>query len=282
MELWYTEEHTENARFGIKIKEQLYSAKSDFQQIDVFDSYEFGKILTLDGLMMVNEKDEWVYHEMIAHVPMAANPEIKRVLVIGGGDGGTVRELVRYKNIESIDFVEIDEMVVEACRRFIPQTASALDDPRVNHHYVDGIAYVKTKNNHYDLILVDSTDPIGPGEGLFTYEFYNDCYQALTANGILVNQSESPYYDRDRKAFTKAHAKIKEVFPVATCYQFHMPTYPSGHWLFGFASKGIHPYKDIDAQAWTALNIATKYYNTDIHQGAFMLPNFVKELANNA
>lgn len=278
MELWYTEQHTENTHFSIKVKKQLFSGKSDFQQIDVFESVEFGTFFTLDGLMMVNQKDEWVYHDMIVHVPMASNPDIKRVLVIGGGDGGTVRELTRYPSVEKIDMVEIDKMVVDVCREYLPQTAGKLDDPRVTLYYEDGVAFVKDKKNAYDLIIVDSTDPIGPGEGLFTTAFYQDCYDALSADGILVNQSESPYYDRDVRELKRSYAKTTKLFPVAKIYQFHMPTYPSGHWLFGFASKGIDPVNDERIEEWNELGLETKYYNTDIHRGAFMLPNFVKHM----
>lgn len=280
MELWYTEEQTENIRFGIKVKQHLYTDQSDYQKVDVMDCFELGRTLTLDGLMMVNEKDEFIYHDMIAHVPMASNPEIKRVLVIGGGDGGTVRELCHYKSIEKIDMVEIDKMVVDVSREYLQFTACALDNPRVTLYYEDGIEFVKDKKACYDLILVDSTDPIGPGEGLFTNAFYTDCYNALSEEGILVNQNESPYYDQFSHEFKRAHSKIKKIFPVSKVYQFHMPTYPSGHWLFGFASKGIDPVDNSNLEAWNELGIKTRYYNTDIHRGAFALPTYVKDMMN--
>lgn len=282
MELWYTEEHTENVRFSIKVDKQLYSGQSEFQRIDVFESREFGTFFTLDGLMMVTEKDEFIYHDMIVHIPMATNPKIKNVLVIGAGDGGTVRELTRYNCIENIDMVEIDEMVVDVCRKYLPQTACKLDDPRVHLHFEDGLRFVRTKENAYDLIIVDSTDPFGPGEGLFTKEFYGNCYKALKEDGILVNQHESPYYESYAKAMNRAHKRIKELFPVCRVYQAHIPTYPSGHWLFGFASKKYDPLKDLNEEAWNSLGIKTKYYNTDIHRGCFALPSYVKEHLANA
>lgn len=278
MDLWYTENHTENVKFSMKVTRHLYSEKSDFQQVDIFDSVEFGRILTLDGLMMVNQKDEFVYHDMIVHVPMASNPDIKKVLVIGGGDGGTVRELTRYSTIEHIDMVEIDKLVVDSCLEFIPQTSCKLNDERVNLYFEDGLEFVKDKKGVYDLIIVDSTDPIGPGEGLFTKSFYSDCYDALNDNGILVNQNESPYYERDARNFKRAYTRINEKFEVAKVYQFHMPTYPSGHWLFGFASKGIEPVDNDRIEEWNKLGLKTKYYNTNIHRGAFALPNFVLEM----
>jgi len=195
MELWYTENQTENVNFSMKVKNHLYSAKSDFQKIDIIDTYEFGRVLVIDNWTMVTEKDEFIYHEMITHVALATNPNIKNVLVIGAGDGGTVRELTRYNNIVNIDMVEIDKLVVEACIEYLPFTSCKLNDPRVNLYFEDGIKFVKDKKNLYDLIIVDSTDPIGPGEGLFTTEFYTNCFNALTEKGILINQCESPYYD---------------------------------------------------------------------------------------
>jgi spermidine synthase len=281
MELWYTEQQTDEVRFSIKVKQHLYTGKSEFQDVDVFESEEFGKFLTLDGLMMVTEKDEFIYHDMITHVAMATNPNIKKVLVIGGGDGGTVRELTRYSHIEKIDMVEIDKLVVDVSREYLPITASKLDDPRVSLYFEDGIHFVADTKEIYDLILVDSTDPIGPGEGLFTTEFYQNCFNILSDNGILVNQSESPYYDQFSHEMKRAHKKIKNIFPISKVYQFHMPTYPSGHWLFGFASKKLDPIKDVDFDKWNALGIKTKYYNPQLHVGCFALPSYVQEMLDN-
>ncbi|MDR1944298.1 MAG: polyamine aminopropyltransferase [Synergistaceae bacterium] len=276
MELWYTEEHAPTVRFSIKVKEQILTRTSPFQRIDVFDSEEFGRFLTLDGLMMVTEKDEFIYHDMIVHVPMAVNPEIRRALVIGGGDGGAVRELARYKTIDAIDMVEIDGMVVDICLEHLPFTSSSLEDPRVTLLFEDGLRFIRRFENAYDLIIVDSTDPFGPGEGLFTKEFYGSCFKALSNDGILVNQHENPYYEYYATAMRRARQRIMEFFPICRVYQAHIPTYPSGHWLFGFASKKYDPIEDLDAEAWNALGLDTKYYNTDLHRGAFMLPNYVK------
>lgn len=278
MELWFTEEHTPDVRFSIKVERTLHTEQSDFQRIDVFESREFGRCLTLDGLMMVTEKDEFVYHEMIVHVPMAVNPKIRRVLVIGAGDGGTIRELTRYETVEHIDLVEIDERVVAVSREYLPSIAGKLDDARVHHHYEDGLRFIRACENCYDLIIVDSTDPFGPGEGLFTKEFYGNCYKALTGDGILVNQNESPYYENDAKAMRRAHLHIAAFFEVCAAYQAHIPTYPSGHWLFGFASKRLDPIRDLDEKAWNSLGIRTRYYNTRLHVGSFALPTYVKEL----
>lgn len=278
MELWFTEMHTPNVRFSIKADLQIYSGQSDFQRIDIFESEEFGRFLTLDGYMMLTEKDEFIYHEMITHVPMAVHPRAKNVLIIGGGDGGVIRELARYPEVESIDLVEIDELVVEVCKKYLPKTACGFSDPRVHTYFEDGLKYIRSCVNEYDLIIVDSTDPFGPGEGLFTKEFYGNCYKALRDDGILVNQHESPFYDGDASAMQRAHKRIIESFPISKVYQAHIPTYPSGHWLFGFASKKYHPIKDLNADKWNARGLKTQYYNTRLHAGSFALPSYVEEM----
>ena len=278
MQLWFSEMQTPNVKFSIRVERQLYSGQSQFQRIDVFESPEFGRFLTLDGYMMLTERDEFIYHEMITHVPMAVHPRVKRVLVIGAGDGGVIRELVRYPEIEDIDLVEIDELVVEVCRKYLPQTACRMDDPRVHIHYEDGLKYIRSCENEYDLILVDSTDPFGPGEGLFTREFYGNCCKALREDGIMINQHESPFYAEDAAACQNMHRLIVESFPISRIYQAHIPTYPSGHWLFGFASKKYHPLRDLDETRWNLRGLRCRYYTTTLHKGAFYLPRYVEEL----
>lgn len=277
-DLWYSEYHTPNVRFSIRVNNQLHGEQSDYQKIAVYDSPEFGRFLTLDGVMMLTERDEFIYHEMITHVPLAVNPAIRSVLVIGAGDGGVARELSKYPALEQIDIVEIDARVVAVCKEYLPQTACGFDDPRINIHYRDGLKFIRPMENRYDLIIVDSTDPSGPGEVLFTKEFYGNCFKALTEHGIMVNQHESPFYPEDAKAMKSAHRRIHGVFPLSRVYQAHIPTYPSGHWLFGFASKGLHPIHDIKADEWNALGIRTDYYNTNLHKGSFYLPNYVEEV----
>ncbi|AGC69285.1 spermidine synthase SpeE [Thermoclostridium stercorarium subsp. stercorarium DSM 8532] len=282
MSLWFSENYADGVVFSIKVNKQLASVKSEFQQIDVYDSDDLGRILVIDDYLMLTEKDEFIYHEMLVHVPMAVHPKVEQILVIGAGDGGIVRELTRYDYVKKIDLVEIDEMVIKVCREFFPQIASKFDDARVNIHIQDGLEYVKYCQNQYDLIIVDSTDPVGPGEALFTEDFYRNCYKALKDDGIMVNQHESPFYPIDVAGMKKAHKKIYRVFDISEVYQAHIPTYASGHWLFGFASKKYHPTRDFNADRWNSLGIKTKYYNTDLHIGAFALPNYVKELLKEA
>ncbi len=276
--LWYSEYHTPDVKLSIKIEKQLHSEKSDYQDIGVYKSFEFGNFLTLDGVVMLTEKDEFIYHEMLVHVPMAVNPNIKNVLVIGAGDGGILRELGNYDGIENIDLVEIDERVIEVSKMYLPKTAIGFENPKAKIHIGDGIKYIRKISNKYDLIIVDSTDPSGPGEVLFTKEFYGNCFSALTDEGIMVNQHESPFYGGDALEMKRAHARISINFPIAKVYQAHIPTYPSGHWLFGFASKKYHPTKDLCGENWEKLNIKTKYYTKNLHIGCFCLPKYVEEM----
>ncbi len=278
MELWFSEYNTENMKISFRVRQQLFSQQSDFQHIQVLDSYEFGRVLVMDGFIMMTEKDEFIYHEMISHVPMAVHPALRKILVIGGGDGGVLRELCRYPGVEEITLVEIDPMAVEVSRRFLPTVSLSFDDPRVTIVHEDGLRYVRRYQGVFDLILVDSTDPFGPGESLFTREFYSNCRHALKEDGILVNQHEGPYFKNDAEEAAAIYKKTSALFPVAAVYQAHIPTYPAGHWLFGFMSNHYHPLRDLDPGRWESLGIETRYYNTDLHKGAFALPTYVRRL----
>ena len=278
MDFWFSEMHTSNVKMSIRVEKQLFSGKSDFQRIDVFDSAEFGRFITLDGSVIFSEQDEFIYDEMIVHVPMAVHPNVKRVLVIGGGDGGVARELSHYKEIEEIDVVEPDELFVEVCRRYFPDNAKGLDDPRVKIYNRDGLRFLRGKQDEYDLIINDSTDPLGHTAGLFTREFYGSCYKALKDDGIMVYQHGSPFFDEDEDNCRAMHRKAFKSFPISRVYQAHIPTCPSGYWLFGFASKKYHPLKDLNAKRWKERGLKTWYYTTNLHRGAFMLPRYVEEL----
>ena len=278
MELWFSENHTPDVQLSLRVDRQLYSRKSDYQKIDVLETPEFGKVLVLDGNIMLTERDEFIYDEMITHVPMAVHPCITRVLVIGVGDGGVVRELTRYDQIERIDLVEMDEMVAEACRQYLPKNACRLDDDRVHIYYENALKFIRRCENKYDLIIVDSNDPFGPSEGLFTREFYGNCYKALKADGIMVNQQGSPFYAEDAMAMQRSHKRIVNTFPISRVYQAHIPTYAAGYWLFGFASKKYHPIEDLNPERWNSQHLRTRYYTTRLHVGAFYLPAFLEEM----
>ena len=278
MDFWFSESHTPDVKLSLKVRKQLYSRKSDYQKIDVFDTQEFGKVLALDGNIMLTERDEFIYNEMIVHVPMAVHPGIKRVLVIGVGDGGVVGELTRYERIKRIDLVEMDEQVAEACRQYLPANAGRLDDERVHIYYENALKYIRRCEDKYDLIIVDSNDPFGPSEGLFTREFYGNCYKALKSDGIMVNQQGSPFYAEDADAMQRSHKRIVNTFPISRVYQAHIPSFAAGYWLFGFASKKYHPIDDLNVEEWNSLHLKTKYYTTRLHKGAFYLPAFLEEM----
>lgn len=278
--LWYKEEWSDCTEFAIKVSKELHQEKTPYQNLAVYHSDDYGKFFSLDGHIMITQKDEFIYHDMIVHPAFATNPKIKKVLVIGGGDGGTVRELLRYQTVEKIDMVEIDERVVRVCQEYFPEVSCGLTDKKVNLMFADGIKFVKEAKDTYDLIIVDSTDPIGPGEGLFSSDFYQDCFNILSSDGILVNQNESPYYEETKLEMQRAFKKIKNIFPIALAYQAHIPTYASGHWMFGFGSKKLHPVKDVDMITWQKFALDTRYYNEKLHFGAFALPTYVIEILN--
>lgn len=278
MELWFSDYHTEDVKLDIKIEKQLFGADTDFQRIDVFESKEFGRFISCDGTIVFSEKDEFVYDEMIVHVPMAVHPHVRKVLVIGGGDGGVARELTHYDEIEEIDVVETDHVFIDVCRDYFPDNACGLDDPRVTVFNANGLRFLRTKVDEYDLIISDAIDPLGHAAGLFTKEFYGNCFRALKEDGIMVYQHGSPFYDEDEETCRAMHRKASHSFPISRVYQAHIPTCPSGYWLFGFASKKYHPVKDVNWQAWKELRIRCHYYNCPLHAGSFALPNYVEEL----
>ena len=278
MELWFSECHAPDVKHSLRVNRHLYSKKSEYQQIDIFDTPEFGRVLALDGNVMLTERDEFIYDEMITHVPMSVHKNAKDILVIGAGDGGVVKELTRYDRVERIDLVEMDGEVIEACRTYLPENACRLDDSRVHIYFDNALRFIRRCSNEYDLIIVDSNDPFGPSEGYFTREFYGICYNALREDGIMVNQQGSPFYKHDAEAMQRSHKRIVNTFPISRVYQAHIPTYAAGYWLFGFASKKYHPIDDLDAAAWKALNMRTRYYTTKLHIGSFYLPAYLEKM----
>lgn len=278
MDIWFSQMDTDNVKTSIRVDKQLFSGQSEYQRIDVFQSNEFGKMIVLDGEIIFSEADEFIYNEMVVHVPMAVHPNVKKVLIIGGGDGGVARVCTEYSEIEEIDVVEPDEMFVNVSREFFPETAKGFDDPRVKITNIDGLRFLRRCRDEYDLIINDSTDPFGHTEGLFTKEFYGSCFRALKEDGIMVYQHGSPFYDEDEAAFRSMHRKAYKSFPISRVYQASIPTCPAGYWMFGFASKKYHPLNDFDADRWNKRNLKTWYYTTNLHKGAFMLPRYVEEL----
>jgi spermidine synthase len=276
MDLRYTELTPAGFGITINVKNTLYHAVSDFQTIDIVETTAFGKMLLLDGLMMTTEKDEFFYHEMISHVPMISHPDPKSVLVVGGGDGGTVREVLKHPSVEKVVLCEIDGLVIDSCKQFLPSIAGKLDDPRVEIQVNDAVEYIKDKKQEFDIILIDSTDPLGPGVGLFTEEFYNNVKSALKQGGIMAAQSESPF--ANQKEMKLMYPLLRKVFPIVTTFVGPIPTYPAGYWSWAFCSENVKPLDYIDENRANEIAKTSKLYNSEIHRAVFALPNFVKEL----
>ena len=277
-EVWFSDFQTDNVKLSIRLDRQLFSADSEYQHIDVFQSPAFGRFVALDGDVIFSEADEFIYNEMVTHVPMAVHPHVKKVLIIGGGDGGVAREFTAYPEIEEIDVVEPDEQFVEVCKEYFPEAAKGFEDPRVQVFHQDGLRFLRGRSDEYDIIINDATDPFGHTEGLFTKEFYGSCFKALKADGIMVYQHGSPFFDEDESAFRSMHNKVYRSFPISRVYQAHIPTCTSGYWMFGFASKKYHPIEDFDPVRWNARGLKTEYYTTNLHIGAFMLPKYVEDI----
>jgi spermidine synthase len=273
--LWLEEKFQDFLGLRFKVERVLFSGQSEFQTVDVVETKGHGRMLLNDGLVMVTERDEFAYHDMISHVPLFVHPEPKNVLIIGGGDGGTAREVIRHRTVQQCTMVEIDAMVVDACKKYIPQTACALDDDKVKLIIGDGVEFVKNTNEKFDVIIVDSTDPIGPAQPLFGEQFYQDVFNCLTDDGIVVSQGESSWYAMDiQQSLLKV---LNNVFPQCLLYSFSNLTYPGGLWSFTFASKQHHPINDFYAQRVINSNLAFRYYNAGLHSAAFALPSFVKD-----
>ncbi len=272
LQLWFRERETDNIKVEWKIKETIYSIKSQYQQVDIVDFFEFGRALVLDGIIQTTVFDEFIYHEMIAHVPMFTHPNPKRVMVVGGGDGGTVREVLKHPSVEQVDLIEIDKEVVDGCIKYLPELATGLKDHRVRINNVDGFKFVQEKQNYYDVVIIDSSDPIGPAVGLFARPFYKSVYAALKEDGLFVAQTESPLFNRD--LIQDVYSGIKEIFPIQYLYMAGVPTYSIGPWTFTMGSKRYT--KDNARQCCP--NMTLKYFNNEVQKGAFMLPNYIKEL----
>ncbi|OLO42237.1 spermidine synthase [Alkalihalophilus pseudofirmus] len=273
MELWFTEKQTE--RFGItmKIKRTLHTEQTDFQKLDMVETEEFGNMLVLDGMVMTTQKDEFVYHEMVAHVPLFTHPNPENVLVVGGGDGGVIREVLKHPSVKKATLVEIDGKVIEYSKQYLPEIAGMLDDARVEVKVDDGFMHIANSESEYDVIMVDSTEPVGPAVNLFTKGFYAGISKALKEDGVFVAQTDNPWFTPE--LITNVQRDVKEIFPITRLYIANIPTYPSGLWTFTIGSKKHDPLAIEDSRFH---DIDTKYYTKDLHRAAFALPRFVEDL----
>lgn len=275
MDMWLNEMQHINQGLTIsyKVKETLVRKRTQFQDLAIVDTDIFGRMLVLDGIVQTSIKDEFIYHEMITHVPLFTHPNPKKVLVVGGGDGGAIREILKHPSVEKAVLCDIDGAVIEECRKYLPEISCALDDPKCEIFVGDGIKYVKEHKNEFDVIVVDSTDPFSIAEGLFGGNFYKDIYESLTEEGIFIAQTETPLIlpETVKKVVHDARA----IFPVTKLFTVPIPTYPVGDWSFTMGSKKHDPSK-VDITKIPEIN--TRYYTPELHTACFALPKYVQEI----
>lgn len=275
MPLWFDEIFEGKARYGLKVKRTLYHNRSQYQTIDIFETNLFGKALALDGIFQTSVGDEYYYHEMLVHAALTTAPSINRVLVIGGGDGGSVREVLRYPEVERVTMVELDHMVVDACKQYLCEIGTAWTDPRLELLIEDGTLFVDTfQGQPFDVIIVDGPDPIGPAEGLIQDSFYRNCRKNLSEDGVMVVQSESPHIMAEN--FARIVRTLKGVFPNVYPYFGPVPIYASGGWSYTYATSRIDPLKIIETR-FGQIESSCRYYNRDIHGSAFLQPNNIRK-----
>ena len=274
--VWYSELHDGLSGLTIKIDKMVESVQSEFQRIDVVESRDFGKLLVLYGSLMVCDNDNNSYNEMISHIPLFSHPNPEEVLIIGGGDCGALTEVLKHPEVKQCTMCEIDNMVVETAKKHFPYLTKGLDDSRSNLLFEDGKKFIENSDKKYDVIMLDLSDPIGPAADLFQKEFHQKVFDTLKDDGIMVAQTESPFYNKS--TVTSMYKNLVDIFPICKMYTCFMPIYPSSYWSFGFCSKKYDPIKDFQAEKYSKLTLNTKYYNNDIHKGAFALPQFVKKL----
>lgn len=277
MAFWHTDLHTPHLGLAFKVEEVLHSEQSPFQQIEVVQTPAFGKVLLLDGVLMITEEDEFAYHEMLAHPALFIHPEPASVLIIGGGDCGTLTRVLQHRSVQRVLMVELDERVTRVANEYFPRLAEAVSDPRAELIFTDGIKYVSETTEKFDVILIDSTDPVGPAEGLFRAPFFADCHRALNPHGILCLQSESPWIPELGKVIGEVHRDLCSLFPLVKAYSAAIQTYQAGFWLFQLASKLHDPLAPEIAARIASAGLDTRYYNKDLHYAAFTLPTFVLE-----
>ena len=255
------------------ISKILYEGKSKFQEIQVVESHYFGKMLILDGVVQFTEKNEFFYHEMLTHPVMFAHKNPQNVLIIGGGDGGILREVLKHQSVKKAVLVDIDKEVVEVSKKFFPTVACSMDDPRAIILNEDGFQYIKDYKNEFDVVIVDSTDPVGFAHVLTTEEFFRYVFESLKEDGMYVGQSESLHYHLDIVVrFQKA---LKKSFPIVDLYTTVIPVYAGYWWSFSVGSKVYNP-REISRE----VNVDTKFYSDEIHKNAFLPPNFYQKVLN--
>ena len=278
MKRWIMDKHTPTRGLIFEASESLYTESSQYQTIEIVKTEDFGTVMLLDGVLMVTQRDEYVYHEMLSHPTLFTNPNPQNVLIIGGGDCGTLTQVLRHKSVQKVIQVEIDEMVTRVSRQYFPQLTKCISDPRAELVFADGIRYLQENQDSFDVILVDSTDPVGPAEGLFRKEFFADCQRALKADGILTIQSESPWIDDLQIVISQVNQDLQELFTHVKPYLASIQTYQAGLWMFQMASKKYQPCLDDQKKAISESSMEFSYFNQDVFSGCFILPEFVRKL----
>lgn len=273
MDPWIEETFKDLVRLGLRGRRSLLHARSRYQTIDIVDTEPYGVTLLLDGAMMTSVGEEHFYHEMLVHPALTVASSIRRILVVGGGDGGTAREALRYRDVEQVILCEIDVMVTEACRAHMTEMRVPWDDPRLTLLFADGIDYVRGPGEPFDVILIDGSDPVGPAEGLFTTAFYESCKSRLVPEGVLTVQSEAPFLMRED--FVSVVRNLRSVFPQVHPYFGPAPIYPSGSWSYTLAASTVDPVVP-RPERLAQIESACRYYNRDIHRAAFAQPNDVR------
>ncbi|MCR4818027.1 MAG: polyamine aminopropyltransferase [Fretibacterium sp.] len=269
-ELWLTEESSEGLRLSLKVTEVLHREHSKYQDILIVDTPEYGRTLMLDGAFQLTERDEFCYSEMMAHVPLCAHPSPKRVLIVGGGDGAILREVLRHEEVERCTHIDIDERVIESSKKWLPTISCAFDDPRADVRCQDALEYIRTTQDRFDVVIVDSTDPVDFAAGLFQAPFYADVKRVMNPGGMMTELTESPFTDED--LMLQSISQMREVFPIVKMYWGVVPTYPSGMWTYGVASlteDPAIPLREISGTRW---------YTGAIHRAAFILPPFLERM----
>lgn len=268
--LWLTEEQTDNMSLSLRVRETLFRKTTPYQELLIVDTPEYGRTLILDGAIQLTERDEFCYSEMMAHVPLCSHPKPERVLIVGGGDGAILREVLRHPGVKVCTLVDIDEEVILASKKYLPTVGCALDDPRADVRCMDALSYIRTTDDRFDVVIVDSTDPVEFAAGLFQAPFYTDIKKILTAQGMMVELTESPF--ADTALMRQAIDQMRAVFPVVRMYWGAVPTYPTGMWTYGAASLAPDPATPLrEAEG-------TRWYTNEIHRAAFVLPPFLREL----
>ena len=275
-EAWLTERMKGVAGYSLRLARTLHSERSPYQQIDLYEAAHHGKVLVLDGCLMMTELDEFIYHEMLAHVAAQTVEQPKRAVVVGGGDGGAVRELLKHPSLEQVTLAEIDERVVRLCQEHFPDVSCGLEDERTTLHFGDGAAYLEAQpESSLDVVLVDSTDPVGPAEALVTEGFYRQISRALAPGGVLVAQTQSPFYFPGETV--QIHATLQQVFRYTTMFWAVVPAYLGFLWTFCCCSQERDPLAALSGlPEGLHTTLGTRYYSTEVHRGSFALPPFIQ------